>query len=157
VPQVDQAACAQALREACQGRRSFAELREAGVLGALRARLPAPLARALERLAPERLTLPGGRTLRLTYRPGQPPEAASRLQDFFGMRAGPSVLDGRVPITLHLLAPNGRDVQVTSDLAGFWARHYPGVARELRRRYPRHPWPDDPLTARPPGPGRTRT
>jgi ATP-dependent helicase HrpB len=66
------------------------------------------------------------------------------------MAAGPTVARGRVPLTLHLLAPNQRAVQVTSDLAGFWQRHYPAIRRELGRRYPRHPWPEDPLTARPP-------
>jgi ATP-dependent helicase HrpB len=75
---------------------------------------------------------------------------ASRLQDFFGLREGPRVADGRVPLVLHLLAPNQRAVQVTTDLAGFWERHYPAIRRELMRRYPRHPWPEDPTTAAPP-------
>src|SRR5204863_350693 len=61
---------------------------------------------------------------------------------------------GGVPVVLHLLAPNQRAVQVTTDLAGFWARHYPAIAKELRRKYPKHAWPDDPLTARPPEPRR---
>jgi ATP-dependent helicase HrpB len=65
------------------------------------------------------------------------------LQDFFGMKEGPSVCGGRVPLTLHLLAPNQRPVQVTTDLAGFWERHYPSIRRELCRKYPRHAWPED--------------
>jgi len=77
------------------------------------------------------------------YVAGQPPWIESRLQDFFGMQAGPSVCSGRVPLTLHLLAPNQRAVQVTADLAGFWERHYPSIRRELQRRYPRHAWPED--------------
>jgi ATP-dependent helicase HrpB len=76
----------------------------------------------------------------------------SRLQDFFGLRDGPRL--GEQPLVLHLLAPNQRAVQVTTDLAGFWQRHYPELRRQLMRRYPRHAWPEDPLVARPPAPGR---
>ncbi len=98
------------------------------------------------------MQLPGGRKLRIEYEPGQAPAARSRLQDFFGMRAGPRVAGGKVPVVLHLLAPNGRAQQVTSDLAGFWERHYPAVRRELMRRYPRHAWPEDGASATPPAP-----
>jgi ATP-dependent helicase HrpB len=111
---------------------------------------------ALDRLAPAQLRLPGGRRVAVAYPPDGDPAVSSRLQDFFGLAESPRVLDGRVPLVLHLLAPNGRDVQVTTDLAGFWQRHYPALARELRRRYPRHAWPDDPLSATPPAPGRPR-
>jgi ATP-dependent helicase HrpB len=78
------------------------------------------------------------------------PWIQSRLQDFFGMSDGPRLAGGRVPLVLHLLAPNQRAVQVTTDLAGFWDRHYPALRRELMRRYPRHAWPEDPLSAQPP-------
>ncbi|MGZ3697691.1 MAG: ATP-dependent helicase C-terminal domain-containing protein, partial [Bdellovibrionota bacterium] len=77
------------------------------------------------------------------------PWLESRLQDFFGMGKTPSLAQGRVPLTLHLLAPNQRAVQVTSDLAGFWQRGYAEVRKELSRRYPRHAWPEDPLHAKP--------
>ena len=97
------------------------------------------------------MTLPGGRAVPVHYQSGdEPPWIESRLQDFFGMAAGPRLADGRVPLTLHLLAPNQRAVQVTSDLSGFWERHYPSIRRELQRRYPRHAWPEDPLRAEPP-------
>jgi ATP-dependent helicase HrpB len=139
-----------ALRDLCDGRRSFADLREADLPGALLGRLE-PRGRAqLERLAPERVTLPGGRGVRVNYEAGKPPWIESRLQDFFGMAQGPALAGGRVPLVLHLLAPNQRAVQVTTDLAGFWTRHYPGLRRELGRRYPRHAWPEDPLHAQPP-------
>src|SRR5262249_50226235 len=107
-----------------------------------------------ERLAPDRLTLPGGRSVRVDYAAGQSPSLASRLQDFFGLAEGPRL--GGVPVTLHLLAPNQHAVQVTTDLAGFWQRHYPGIRRELMRRYPKHAWPEDPLHAEPPKAGRPR-
>jgi ATP-dependent helicase HrpB len=146
-----------ALRELCAGRRSFAELREAGLEAALRARLPTAARASMERLAPERISLPGGRSARVTYPPGgEAPFIESRLQDFFGMAQGPAVAGGRVPLVLHLLAPSRRPVQVTTDLAGFWERHYPAVRRELMRRYPRHAWPEDPLAARPSPPARER-
>jgi ATP-dependent helicase HrpB len=70
------------------------------------------------------------------------------LQDFFGLKETPRVARGQVPIVLHLLAPNQRPVQMTSDLAGFWQRLYPQVRRELSRRYPRHKWPENPLFRR---------
>ena len=113
---------------------------------------------ALGRLAPERVTLPGGRGVPVHYEAGKPPWIESRLQDFFCMARGPAVADGAVPLTLHLLAPNQRAVQVTTDLAGFWDRHYPALRRELGRRYPRHAWPEDPRTAPapPPAPPRHR-
>jgi ATP-dependent helicase HrpB len=145
---------AAALGDLCAGRRSFAELREADLPGALLARLDPRARAALERLAPERLTLPGGRSVRIQYEAARPPWIESRLQDFFGMATGPTAAGGRVPVVLHLLAPNQRAVQVTTDLAGFWDRHYPAIRRELMRRYPRHAWPEDPRTATPPAPRR---
>jgi ATP-dependent helicase HrpB len=148
-----EAELAAALRELCAGRRSFAELREAGLVEALLSRLGGRARALLDRAAPERVTLPGGRAVPVHYQAGdEPPWIESRLQDFFGMAAGPHLAEGRVPLTLHLLAPNQRAVQVTSDLSGFWERHYPSIRRELSRRYPRHAWPEDPLRAQPPAP-----
>ncbi|MGH9903907.1 MAG: ATP-dependent helicase C-terminal domain-containing protein, partial [Pyrinomonadaceae bacterium] len=140
-----------ALARLCESKRGFAELREearrGGLLEHLRQRLSPEQSRLTGRMAPERVTLASGRPARVNYESGKPPWLASRLQDFFGMREGPKVAGGRVAVVLHLLAPNGRPVQVTADLAGFWARHYPQVRRELGRRYPRHAWPEDPLKA----------
>jgi ATP-dependent helicase HrpB len=130
-----------ALRELCEGKRSFTELARADLTGALRARTPA-LGR-LEEIAPARLRLPGGRQVQVHYEPGKPPWIESRLQDFFGMRDSPRI--GGAPVVVHLLAPNRRPVQMTSDLAGFWERLYPQVRRELSRKYPRHAWPEKPV------------
>ncbi|MFO0584599.1 MAG: ATP-dependent helicase HrpB [Anaeromyxobacter sp.] len=152
IPVPDDAGLADALRRLCEGHRSFAELREADLPAFLVDGLDPKARAALERLAPARLTLPGGRGVQVHYEPGKPPWIESRLQDFFGLAQGPAVANGKVPLVLHLLAPNGRDVQVTTDLAGFWARHYPALRRELGRRYPRHSWPEDPLRAQPPAP-----
>jgi ATP-dependent helicase HrpB len=143
------------LARACEGLTRLSELEQLDLAALLRAELPA--ARRLSELAPERITLPGGRSTAVHYEPGKPPWIASRLQDFFGMGFAPRICDGREPLTLHLLAPNQRAVQVTSDLSGFWERHYPSIRRELMRRYPKHAWPEDGRNAKPPAPrGRRR-
>ncbi|HLH38668.1 MAG TPA: ATP-dependent helicase C-terminal domain-containing protein [Bryobacteraceae bacterium] len=122
-----------ALRELCRGRNSFAQL--AGLLDAIRPP-------RIDQLAPERLALPGGRRVKVHYEAGQPPWIESRLQDFFGLRETPRI--GNTPVVVHLLAPNHRPVQVTTDLAGFWDRLYPQLRRELARKYPKHLWPENP-------------
>jgi ATP-dependent helicase HrpB len=133
----------QTLRELCTGLRSFAELKSAAAefvtvieqnTGAQR----------LQELAPKTLRLQGGRQTKVHYESGKPPWIASRLQDFFGMRETPRLGRKRTPVTVHLLAPNQRPVQTTTDLTGFWERLYPQVRRELMRRYPKHAWPERP-------------
>lgn len=88
--------------------------------------------------------------MQVHYEPARPPWIESRLQDFFGLLKGPAI--GKAPLVLHLLAPNMRAVQVTTDLSGFWDRHYPAIRKELMRQYPKHAWPEDPRTATPPAP-----
>lgn len=148
----DQAGIEQALAAACAERTSFAELREAGLELLLAERFPPGFWQRLRRETPARVRLPGGREVEVHYEPDRPPWIESRLQDFFGMQSGPAVCSGRVPLVLHLLAPNYRAVQVTRDLPGFWRQHYPAIRRELSRRYPRHLWPEDGATASPPAP-----
>ncbi len=141
----------------CRGHGSLAELAGLSLADALLAALEVrpgqgsarSLRGELSRLAPDSLVLPGGRRLRIHYEPDRPPWVASRLQDFFGLHEGPRIFAGRVPLVLQLLAPNQRPVQVTTDLSGFWQRHYPALRRELGRRYPRHAWPEDPLQPKP--------
>jgi ATP-dependent helicase HrpB len=120
----------------CERRTSFAELEAANLIAAIR---PTHLNHA----APERIKLPGGREVKVHYEAGKPPWIESRLQDFFGLRESPRI--GGAPVVVHLLAPNHRPVQVTSDLAGFWERLYPQVRKELARRYPKHKWPEKPI------------
>jgi ATP-dependent helicase HrpB len=147
VPALPADPLAAALAAACAGKRSFAELRSARVMPALRALLPPAALARVEQLAPEQVVLPGGRRVQVHYEADRPPWVQSRLQDFFGLREGPKL--GGEFLVLHLLAPNQRAVQVTTDLAGFWLRHYPELRRQLMRRYPKHAWPEDPLSARP--------
>ncbi|WP_163997323.1 ATP-dependent helicase HrpB [Pyxidicoccus caerfyrddinensis] len=151
-PAVDDAFLRDALASLCSDARSFKDLEGVSLLDALYARLTSEQQRLLATHAPERVTLPGGRGVKVHYEPGKPPWVESRLQDFFGMAQGPNVCAGRVPLVLHLLAPNMRAVQVTTDLAGFWERHYPAIRKELCRKYPRHSWPEDPRHAQPPAP-----
>jgi ATP-dependent helicase HrpB len=105
--------------------------------------------RMLDVQAPESITVPSGQSRRLDYAEGEPPVLAVKLQELFGLADTPRVGGGRIPVTLHLLSPAGRPIQVTQDLKGFWERTYPEVKKELKGRYPRHPWPDDPWTATP--------
>jgi ATP-dependent helicase HrpB len=132
----------ESFKEFARGHRSFAELKSAGggFIAWLEERLDA---RRLRENAPRTLRLKGGRQVKIHYARGKTPWIASRLQDFFGMDESPRLGPRRTPVVLHLLAPNQRPVQTTTDLAGFWTRLYPQVRRELMRRYPRHSWPED--------------
>jgi ATP-dependent helicase HrpB len=144
-PSLDDEDVDRCLSRLCEGLSSFGELRKADLVGRLRAGLgPGPAAR-LDRFAPEQMGLPGRRRAPIHYERGKPAWLASRLQDFFGLSEGPRIGEGRISLVLHLLAPNQRAVQVTTDLPGFWERHYPALRKTLMRRYPRHAWPEDPL------------
>jgi ATP-dependent helicase HrpB len=133
----------------CAGRRSFAETRDLDVAAALARRLGREQRVALERHAPADLMLPNGRRVPVTYEADKPPSVAARIQEVFGLRATPRLGGGRVPLVIALLAPNGRPVQITDDLESFWRTTYAGVRRQLRGRYPKHQWPEDPLAAAP--------
>jgi ATP-dependent helicase HrpB len=119
------------------------------LLSILDARLDWKTRQRLEEGAPTHLTVPSGSRLRLEYAPGEPPVLRVKLQEMFGCADAPRVAFGRVPVTLHLLSPAQRPVQVTQDLRGFWERTYAEVRKELKGRYPKHPWPDDPWSAVP--------
>jgi ATP-dependent helicase HrpB len=133
----------QILRELSVGLRSFSELKSAAadLVPVLEKKMAS---RRLSDLAPARIALHNGRHTKVHYELGKPPWISSRLQDFFGMRDTPRIGIGRTPVVIHLLAPNQRPVQTTTDLAGFWERLYPQVRRELMRRYPKHSWPEKP-------------
>jgi len=128
--------------------RRLADIARVSLLDALSARLDWSQRQRLDRLAPTHLTVPSGSHKRLDYA-GERPVLAVKLQEMFGATATPSVVDGRVPVVLHLLSPAGRPVQVTQDLVNFWRTGYPAVRGELRGRYPRHPWPENPFSAPP--------
>ncbi|NQX89115.1 MAG: ATP-dependent helicase HrpB [Halioglobus sp.] len=112
----------------------------------LRALLPWPLPLDLERMAPERWVVPSGSNVRIDYSQN-PPVLAVKLQEMFGCEDTPSIAQGRVQLMIHLLSPNQQQLQVTQDLSGFWRSGYQDVKKEMKGRYPKHPWPDDPLQA----------
>jgi ATP-dependent helicase HrpB len=125
------------------------DLGRIAAIDVLRSQLsPAQLA-DVDRLAPTHLTVPSGARVRLDYGEGERPVLAVRVQEVFGARRTPTILEGRLPVVLHLLSPARRPVQVTDDLPGFWERAYPAVRSELRGRYPKHAWPEDPTRAAP--------
>jgi len=130
-----------AIRAAAAGKRSFQDLRATPLAPIALGLLEPRPRKELDLLAPARMTLASGRSARLEYRPGEAPVLAARLQEFIGEKTTPTVAGGAVPVVLHLLAPNMRPVQVTSDLASFWKNVYPKVRGELSRRYPKHRWP----------------
>ncbi|MFU8765937.1 MAG: ATP-dependent helicase C-terminal domain-containing protein, partial [Haliea sp.] len=102
----------------------------------------------LKRLAPTHLNVPSGSSIRLDYS-GDEPVLAVKLQEMFGCAETPRIAGGRQPLQLHLLSPAQRPLQVTQDLETFWHNVYPEVKKEMKGRYPKHPWPDDPLAAVP--------
>ncbi|MEZ6003582.1 MAG: ATP-dependent helicase HrpB [Planctomycetota bacterium] len=147
-PTFDTDALIDAIAVVGMGLRSFAELREAPWIDVLRGQLNAEQRRALDSEAPSHLRTPRGREVRLVYEGAKAPVLAARIQDLFGLERTPRVARGRVGVVLHLLAPNGRPQQVTDDLESFWNTTYGVVRKELRRRYPKHDWPEDPRQGR---------
>ena len=137
----------QAVRHLAADCTSLSDLRQAARGGALVGAAQIQLdMRLVDDVAPTHINLPGGRRARIEYPEGGPPFVSSRLQDFFGMHTTPAVARGSVPLVVHLLAPNQRPIQVTTDLVSFWKNLYPQVRRELSRRYPRHAWPESPYS-----------
>lgn len=124
-------------------------LQRLNLAAALHGLLDGRLRARLNELAPTHLQVPSGSRLRLRYLPGEPPVLSVKLQELFGLADTPRIAGGRIPVTLHLLSPAQRPIQVTQDLRGFWERTYAEVRKELKGRYPKHPWPDDPWTATP--------
>jgi len=133
----------QTLRNLCLGLQSFGDLRSASTnfIPLLEEKLNKKL---LNEIAPLSIRLKSGRQTKIHYEEGRPPWISSRVQSFFGMQETPRIGPDNTPLVIHLLAPNHRAVQTTSDLAGFWERLYPQVRRELMRRYPKHAWPEIP-------------
>lgn len=143
------ARAAEWLEPALYGRTRLAELDAIGFAALLEGQLDHVQRQALAEHAPEAVTVPSGSRKRLAYAQGEAPVLAVKLQELFGLADGPRVARGRVAVVLHLLSPRQAPIQVTRDLRSFWSNTYPAVKKELKGRYPRHPWPDDPWTATP--------
>lgn len=140
---------ADAVAAVAVGARAIRDVRRADVVGVMTGFLTHAQRAALDTHAPTHWTLPSGRRVPVTYALDRPPLVAARIQELFGLAASPRLAGGRVAVLFELLAPSARPMQVTDDLASFWRTTYAQVRAELRGRYPRHPWPDDPLRAEP--------
>jgi ATP-dependent helicase HrpB len=138
------------LEQICHGKLAREEVEAVDFVPFLQNRLTPAQTRELSASAPESLIVPSGRRIPLTYEPGRTPGLAVRLQELFGWTETPRIARGRVPVLLQILGPNHRPVQVTSDLHSFWSTTYHQVRKDLRARYPKHAWPEDPFHARPP-------
>lgn len=141
------------LKPVLSGKTRLDALAEQELGEALRSQLDWSLRQKVDALAPTRMTVPSGMDRSIEYAFDDsgdqpvPPVLAVKLQELFGLADTPRIAEGRVPLTLHLLSPGGKPLQITQDLRGFWDRTYPEVKKEMKGRYPRHPWPDDPWTA----------
>lgn len=155
-PPMEPQALGELLASAVHGKRSLEQLRRLPLVQLLQSRLNYPIDRLFEQHAPETLTVPSGSRIKLSYTKGERPVLAVRLQELFGWTDTPRLAAGRVAVLIHLLAPNYRPVQITDDLRSFWATTYFQVRKDLRVRYPKHAWPEDPLTATPQAKGRPR-
>jgi len=149
LPPLDDDQLRQLVPQLTAGRRSFAELRQAPWLDAMKGLFTWQQLQAIDREAPERIEVPSGSRITVQYEPGRPPILAVRIQEVFGLLETPRIAGKRVPVLMHLLAPNMRVAQVTNDLSSFWATTYAMVRKDLRARYPKHSWPEDPYTALP--------
>jgi ATP-dependent helicase HrpB len=131
-------------------------LEKLDMLAILQALLPSGLARKLDRLAPSRIAIPSGAEIRIGYGGEGDPVLRARLQEMFGLATTPRIADGRAKLRIELLSPAGRPLAVTQSLETFWTNVYPQVRAEMRGRYPKHAWPEDPLTTAPVRPMRVR-
>lgn len=145
-----------ALQEACYGEKRFADVCKKDLIYFFENQFPPPTIKQFHEQCPAFIEVPTGNKINLQYFPDKDPVLEVRLQEIFGWREAPRLIDGKVSVTLHLLGPNYRPVQVTQDLGNFWKSGYNEVRKELRSRYPKHSWPDDPLTAQAVAKGRSR-
>ena len=135
------------LKPALQGKTRLDGLNEQELSEALKSELDWPTRQKIDQLAPTKMLVPSGMERAIEYRHDAAPVLAVKLQELFGLADTPRICDGRITLTLHLLSPGGKPLQITQDLKGFWERTYPEVKKEMKGRYPRHPWPEDPWSA----------
>ncbi|MGB7325181.1 MAG: ATP-dependent helicase C-terminal domain-containing protein, partial [Rubripirellula sp.] len=147
LPALDRAGVEEVLLRLCQTRTSIAQLRSAPWLDHFKGRYLWDQQQLIDKHAPAKLKVPSGNQFAVQYAEGRTPWMEVRIQELFGWATTPRIAGGRVPIQLHLLGPNYRPQQITEDLENFWKETYTHVRKELRRRYPKHHWPDDPHTA----------
>lgn len=147
---------AEALAQACMGESKMQIVMEKDLCFFFDSVLPSEIAQTLRKEVPDRIEVPSGSKIRVIYPPDKPPYLEVRIQEVFGLMETPKVMHKSIPVTLHLLGPNFRPVQVTSSLESFWKNGYPEVRKELRIKYPKHQWPEDPADGVPEAKGRRR-
>jgi ATP-dependent helicase HrpB len=128
------------IEQICHGALSYKDIKEREVKSVVQSWLSGAQRALLDKHAPERLALANGKTPKVVYTDDGTPYVALRIQELYGVKQTPSIALGRVPVLLHILAPSMRPVQITRDLASFWAEHYPRIKQELQRKYPKHEW-----------------
>jgi ATP-dependent helicase HrpB len=128
------------IEQLCHGAVSYKDIKEREVKPIVMSWLSHVQRELLDKHAPERLTLPNGRTPKVNYEPGKSPFISLRIQELYDVNQTPKIALGRVPVTVHILTPGMKPIQVTQDLASFWREHYPKIKSELARRYPKHLW-----------------
>lgn len=131
------------------GMRRLEHLNSLDLLAILKARMDWPALHAMEKQVPSHVIVPSGSSIRIDYTDPTAPVLPVKLQEMFGATETPSIIDGAMALSIHLLSPAGRPLQITQDLPAFWSNSYAQVKAEMKGRYPKHPWPDDPLTAAP--------
>lgn len=124
-------------------------LKSLDMLTILKAQLDWSVLQAMDKRVPSHFTVPSGSSIRIDYTDPTAPVLPVKLQEMFGATETPSIIDGTIALSIHLLSPAGRPLQITQDLQAFWSNAYPQVKAEMKGRYPKHPWPDNPLAAMP--------
>jgi ATP-dependent helicase HrpB len=148
-PAMDRERLMMVAKELCRSKRSLSDVRDGAWTDWLGGELNTVQRNVLEKEAPSRIVVPSGSSIRIEYQEGKQPVLAVKIQEVFSWMQTPKIAGGRVPLLVHLLAPSMRAQQITDDLASFWKNGYPEVKKELKRRYPKHSWPEDPLSAKP--------
>jgi ATP-dependent helicase HrpB len=140
IPRIDATEREYVVHLACEGATNYREIKERPILPLARSLLSPAHQQLVDRHAPERLELPGGRRAKITYASDARPFLSARIQDLFGVTDDLRIAAGREPLVIHVLAPNHRPVQVTNSLKTFWAEAYPKLKQQLQRQYPKHEW-----------------
>jgi ATP-dependent helicase HrpB len=128
------------MEQLCLGAVSYKEVKDRDVKAVVKSWISGAQRELLDKYVPERIALSNGRTPKVTYEAQGPPFISLRIQELFGVNETPKIAMGRIAVSVHILAPSMRPVQVTHDLANFWREHYPRIKSELQRKYPKHEW-----------------
>ena len=139
-PRIGDAEKLSLLEQICHGAHSYREIKERAVWPVVKSWLSPAQQEALDHLAPERIKLPGGRSVKVSYSESSTPTVSARIQDLYGLEKNLTIARGKIPLRIQVLAPSNRPLQITDDLENFWRETYPKIKKELQRKYPKHEW-----------------